>query len=46
MNIEKYSADIVTMDEAVEDAAVPGQQNEEAIGNLRDNKKQIDNDNV
>ena len=39
MNIEKSSADFETMDEAVEDATVPDQQNEEAIRNLRDNKK-------
>ena len=39
MNIEKSSAYFETVDEAVEGAAVPDQQNEEAIGNLRDNKK-------
>ena len=37
MNVEKSSADFETMDEAEEDATVPDQQNEEAIGNLQDN---------
>ena len=44
MNLEKYSSDSVAMYEAVESSSIPGQQNEEAIGNPQENIKQTYND--
>ena len=46
MNIEKYSAGVVTMDEELEAATVNNKLNEYAIGDLQDNTKQTYNDNV
>ena len=43
MNIEKYFAEIGTMDEWVEADSVPDQHIEEAIGNIEDIIKPIEN---
>ena len=40
VNLEKYSEDVVRMDEAVGAAAIPYQHNKESIGSIHDNKNQ------
>ena len=45
VNLEKYSEDVVRMDEAVGAAAIPYQHNKESIGSIHDNKKPTDKGN-